>query len=220
MAACLSGHALAQDADYLARTFNPAHADLPRSAGVPAQLGNENYVDALTRLVYYWAYPAIDVTSRTSMWELMKDGPGLMFGVGPGSPVNASGCIAGYLPPSQRIVVTPNNDTFYGEAFLDLGREPVVIQTPADVPAGHYWVMQIVDVFTNVVRTLGSAWNTPAGKFLLVGPDWKGEKPEGFAEIIRLTTNYGGIFPRSFAARTPEAAARAIAVQNRWASTR
>ena len=214
LATLLSGQALAQDADYLARTFNPVHADLARSAGTPALLANEQYVAALARLVYYWAYPAIDVTSRTGMWELMEAGPGLMFGVGPGSPVNESGCIAGYLPPSQRIIVTPNNDTFYGEAFLDLGRGPVVVQTPADVPDGHYWVMQIADVFTNVVRTLGSAWGTPGGKFLLVGPDWQGEKPAGFIEVIRLTTNYGGVFPRSFAARTPEAAARAIAVQN------
>ena len=142
------------------------------------------------------------------MWELMKDGPGLMFGIGPGSPVNESGCLAGYLPPAQRIVVTPNNDTFYGAAFVDLGREPVVVQTPTDVPEGHYWVMQIADVFTNVVHTLGSASGTPGGKFLLVGPDWQGEKPEGFIDVIRLPTNYGGVFPRSFAARTPEARER------------
>jgi Protein of unknown function (DUF1254)/Sulfatase len=171
--------------------------DLPRSAGIPAQLANEAYAEALARIVYYWAYPAIDVTSRTTMWELMKEGPGLMFGIAPGSPVNDNGCLSGYLPPAQRIVVTPNNDTFYGVALLDLGREPVVVQTPADVPEGHYWVMQIADVFTNVVRTLGSAWATPGGKFLLVGPDWLGDKPEGFIEVIRLPTNYGGVFPRS-----------------------
>ncbi len=199
---------------YLSEAFNPASPNLARSAAAPALLANEDYVEALARIVYYWAYPAIDVTSRTSMWELMKNGPGTMFGVGPGSPVNTSGCIAGYLPPAQRIVVTPNNDTFYGEAFLDLGREPVVVQTPADVPEGHYWVMQITDVFTNVVRTLGSAWGTPGGKYLLVGPDWQGDKPQGFEEVIRLTTNYGGIFPRSFAARTPDGRARAIAVQD------
>jgi hypothetical protein len=204
----------ASNVPYVARAFNPAHGDLPRSAGMPARLANEEYVEALARIVYYWAYPAVDITSRTSMWELMKEGPGLMFGIGPGSPVNESGCIAGYLPPTQRIVVTPNNDTFYGAAFLDLGREPVVIQTPTDVPEGHYWVMQIADVFTNVVHTLGSAWATPGGKFLLVGPDWQGDKPEGFIEVIRLPTNYGGVFPRSFAARTPEARAGAIAVQN------
>ena len=82
------------------------------------------------------------------------------------------------------------------------------------MPEGHYWVMQIADVFTHIVHTLGSAWGTPGSKFLLVGPDWQGEKPEGFIEVIRLPTNYGGVFPRSFAARTPEARERAIAVQN------
>ena len=95
-------------------------------AGVPAQLANEDYVEALARVVYYWAYPAVDIFGRTSMWETMKDGPGMMLGTAPGGPVNTSSCIADYLPPAQRIVVTPNNDTFYGATFVDLGREPVV----------------------------------------------------------------------------------------------
>lgn len=214
---CIAGSAFASSAPqtpYLAHAYDPANPGLARSAGAPAMVANEDYVKALARIVYYWAYPAIDVTSRTSMWELMKGGPGLMFGVGPGSPMNESGCIADYLPPAQRIIVTPNNDTFYGEAFLDLSREPVVVQTPAEAPPGHYWTMQIADIFTNVVRTLGSAWGTPGGKYLLVGPDWKGEKPAEFVDVIRLTTNYGGVFPRSFASRTPEARARAIAVQD------
>jgi hypothetical protein len=214
---CAASAAIAQPASQpssIARAYNPAHPDLPRSAGQPAQLANEAYVESLAHIVYYWAYPAIDVFGRTSMWEMMKAGPGLMFGIGPGAPVNESGCIAGYLPPNQRIIVTPNNDTFYGVSFLDLGREPVVVQTPANVPKGHYWVMQIADVFTNVVHTLGSAWGTPGGKYLLVGPDWQGRKPEGFVDIVRMPTNYGGVFPRSFAARTPEASKRAIAVQN------
>ena len=53
---------------YAARAFTPAHGDLARSAGVPAQLANEEYVEALTRLVYYWGYPAVDVMTRTSQW--------------------------------------------------------------------------------------------------------------------------------------------------------
>jgi hypothetical protein len=197
---------------YPARAFTPAHGDLARSAGVPARLANEAYVEALARIVYYWAYPAVDVFGRTSMWETMKDGPGMMLGTAPGAPVNTSSCLTSYLPPAQRIVVTPNNDTFYGVSFVDLGREPVVIQTPAEVPQGHYWTIQIADVFTNVVYQLGSASKTPGGKFLLVGPDWTGEKPNGFIDILRLSTNYGGAFQRSFAARTPEAKARAVAV--------
>ena len=99
------------------------------------------------------------------------------------------------MPPAQRMVVTPNNDTFYGAGFADLGAEPAVIQTPVDAPKGHYWTIQIVDVFTNVIHQLGSASATPGGKFLLVGPDWKGQKPDGFVDVLRMPTNYGGRFP-------------------------
>ena len=38
-------------APYVARAFTPAHADLSRSAGLPAQLANEEYVEALARIV-------------------------------------------------------------------------------------------------------------------------------------------------------------------------
>jgi hypothetical protein len=112
---------------YTALAFNPAHADLARSAGVPARLANEAYVEALARIVYYWGYAAVDQFGRHGMWEMLKSGPGLMFGILPGAPMNTTGCLADYLPPSQRFVVTPNNDTFYGPGFTDLGQEPAVI---------------------------------------------------------------------------------------------
>jgi hypothetical protein len=54
-------------APYTARAFTPAHGGLARSGGVPAQLANVEYVEALARVVYYWGYPAVDVMTRTSM---------------------------------------------------------------------------------------------------------------------------------------------------------
>jgi hypothetical protein len=197
---------------YTASAFTPAHADLARSAGVSAQLANEEYVAALARVVYYWGYPAVDLLGRTGMWKLMKDGPGSVAGLLPGAPANTSSCAADYMPPSQRWVVTPNNDTIYGGSLLNLALEPAVIQTPSDVPKGQYWTMQIVDAFSNVQYQLGSRAGTPGGKYLLVGPGWQGKKPEGFVDVLRLPTNIGGVFNRSFAARTAESKARAIAV--------
>ncbi|MET0674361.1 MAG: DUF1254 domain-containing protein [Bradyrhizobium sp.] len=197
---------------YAARALTPAHGDLARSAGVPAQLANEEYVSALARVVYYWGYPAVDGFGRTNMWEIMKGGPGAMLGLMPGAPMNTTGCLADYMSPTQRWVVTPNMDTIYGAGFANLGVEPAVIQTPTDSPKGHYWTIQIADVFTNVVHQLGAASNTPGGKFLLVGPDWKGQTPDGFIGILRMPTNIAGVFPRSFAARTPEAKAKALKV--------
>jgi hypothetical protein len=159
-------------------------------------------------------YPAVDAFARTTMWEIAKSGPGAMFGLLPGAPMNTTACLADYMSPAQRWVVTPNNDTIYGGGLANLGVEPAVIQTPTDVPRGHYWTIQIADAFTNVVHQLGSASRTPGGKFLLVGPDWKGQKPDGFIDILRMPTNVAGVFQRSFAARTPEAKARAVAVLN------
>ena len=197
-------------APYTVRALNPAHADLPNGAGIGARLANENYVDALARIVYYWGYPAVDTFDRTSAWEVMKNaGPGATLGLFPGAPKNRMGYVDDYLPPSQRKVVTPNNDTIYGAGFADLGEDSVVVQTPADVPKGHYWTIQIVDVFTTVTHQLGSSVATRGGKYLLVGPKWNGTKPAGFVDVLRSPTNVAGVFGRSFAARTPEGKAQA-----------
>jgi hypothetical protein len=194
--------------------LTPAHADLQALAGIGAQLANENYVKALAHVIYYWGYPAVDTFGRTSAWELMKAGPGATLGLFPGAPKNHMGYLDDYMPPAQRKVVTPNNDTIYGVGLADLNAESVVIQTPADVPQGHYWTIQIVDLFTTVTHQLGSTSGTPGGKFLLVGPNWKGKQPDGFIDVLRSPTNVAGVFGRSFAARTPAAKATARAVLN------
>jgi hypothetical protein len=197
---------------YPARAFTPAHGELADSAGVPARLANEEYVEALARVVYYWGYPAVDVMTRTSQWQLMKHGPGAVDGVFPGGPVNTSGCLADYMSAAQRMVVTPNNDTIYMSGFADLRKEPAVVQTPTTVPKGHYWTIQVADVFTNVIYQLGSAANTPSGKYLLVGPDWKGEKPADFLGVLRMPTNVAWVPGRSFAAHTPDSKAESLDV--------
>src|SRR6476469_9608746 len=137
--------------------FTPVHPDLANAAGVSAQLANEKYVESLARIVYYWGYPAVDTFGRTSTWQLMNE-PGATMGPFPGA---------------------PKNDSIYGARFADLADDSVVIQTPTEVPEGHYWTIQSVDLFTTVRYQLGSASGTPGGKLVLVGPDWTGEKPAG-----------------------------------------
>lgn len=200
---------------YGVRQFTPAHPDLANGGGVPASLASEHYVEALARVVYVWGHPLVNTFGRTSTWALMEGhGPGMAMGLFPGCPKNWMGYVDDYLPAAQRKVVTPNNDTIYGACFADLGVEPVVIQTPDDVPEGHYWTIQIVDAFTAVTHQLGSASGTPAGKYLWVGPDWLGVAPDDFVEVLRSPTNIGVAMARSFAARTPEGKARARTVLN------
>lgn len=193
--------------------MNPAHPDLANAAGVRAQLANEQYVESLARISYYWGYPAVNTFGRTDTWQVMQ-APGATMGLFPGAPKNRLGYLDDYMSAAQRKVVTPNNDTIYGAGFADLTEGAVVIQTPRDVPQGHYWTIQIVDLFTTVTHQLGSASGTPGGKLLLVGPGWTGERPAGFLDVLHSPTNVAGVFGRSFAARTPEAKARARAVLN------
>jgi hypothetical protein len=173
---------------YAARAFNPAHPDLAMGAGVPARLAYEKYVKSLARIVYYWGLPAIDTMGRTSGWQLMK-APGATLGLFPGAPKNTMGYLDDYMPPAQRKVVTPNNDTIYGVCLFDLSADSLVLQTPTEAPKGHYWTIQIVDLFTTVTHQIGSASHTPGGKFLLVGPKWQGQKPDGFIDVLRSPTN-------------------------------
>ncbi len=196
---------------YTARELNPANPDLPRSASVAALVGYKAYVAALAKVVYYWGYPFVDVSGRTSQWQLMKE-PGALAGLVPAGPMNKMGYLSNYMDRHQRWVVTPNNDTIYTSGLTDLSQEPVVVQTPTDVPNGHYWTIQIVDAFTNVVYQLGSRSNTPGGKFLLVGPDWDGQMPEGFVDVLPMPTNLAWLPARSFAAPTPEGRAAALSV--------
>lgn len=72
-------------AEQAARSFAPAHPDLPHAGGVAAQAGSESYVEALARVVFYWAYPGVDTFGRTNVWQIMAGQRGTMLGILPGA---------------------------------------------------------------------------------------------------------------------------------------
>jgi hypothetical protein len=86
--------------------------------------------------------------------------------------------------PQDNKVVSPNNDTFYSRALLDLRGEPVVLEVPA--VQGRYYSFQLVDMRTDNLDYIGTrATGNQAGRYLIAGPDWQGELPAGFAGVIR-----------------------------------
>ncbi len=84
-------------------------------------------------------------------------------------------------------VVSPNADTLYSSAWLDLSQEPVVLSLPE--MGQRYYLMQLLDAWTNVFACPGTR-TTGNGKadFAVVGPGWKGNLPAGVKEI-RSPTN-------------------------------
>src|SRR5580692_9218457 len=71
-------------------------------------------------------------------------------------------------------IVTPNNDTPYSWAWLDLRAEPYVLSVPA-VPKDRYYVVQWIDLFTQNFAYVGvRSTGFSAGSYVIAGPEWHG----------------------------------------------
>ena len=99
--------------------------------------------------------------------------------------------------PADTDIVTPNNDTPYSWAWLDLRAEPMVLKLPA-VPAPRYAVNQWFDLYTHNfaytgVRTTGRN----GGTYLFAGPRWQGSVPKGITKVFRAETEFIGTLTRT-----------------------
>ncbi|MGA9001998.1 MAG: DUF1254 domain-containing protein [Pseudolabrys sp.] len=87
-------------------------------------------------------------------------------------------------------IVTPNSDTPYSFAWLDLRAEPIVLSVPAVDPKRYYSVM-LCDGNTYNYGYIGSrATGSEAGDYMVVGPDWKGAPPSGIKKMFRSSTQF------------------------------
>jgi hypothetical protein len=99
--------------------------------------------------------------------------------------------------PADTDIVTPNNDTPYSWAWLDLRAEPMVLSLPA-VPAPRYYVNQWFDLHThNFAYTGVRATGREAGTYLFAGPHWDGAVPEGITQVFRTETDFVGTLTRT-----------------------
>ncbi len=87
-------------------------------------------------------------------------------------------------------VVTANSDTPYSFLWMDLRAEPIVISVPA-VEKGRYYSVQLEDGNTFNYGYIGTrATGNEPGDYLVVGPDWQGEKPAGIKQVFHSTTQF------------------------------
>jgi hypothetical protein len=87
-------------------------------------------------------------------------------------------------------VITPNSDTPYSFAWMDLRAEPVVLSVPAVDPKRYYSIM-LCDGNTFNYGYIGSrATGSEAGDYMVAGPDWQGATPPGIKKVFRSTTQF------------------------------
>ncbi len=104
-------------------------------------------------------------------------------------PFNEVACEARLFTPDDRAVVTPNADTPYCMFWLDLRAEPQVLTVPEMEPERFYH-FQLVDLYTHNFAYVGTlTTGNGAGSFLIAGPGWQGDRPEGIEEIMSSETD-------------------------------
>jgi len=102
------------------------------------------------------------------------------------APLNTFGHARQLFGPEVEFV-SPNNDTLYTIAAVDVTEEAQVLHLPDT--HDRYYVMQFVDAWSNNFAYLGRrATGTKEGYYLLAGPDWEGEVPKG-VNLLRTPTN-------------------------------
>ncbi len=124
--------------------------------------------------------------------------------------------IHGQLFPDHtfRNVVRPNNDTLYSFAWLDLDAGPQVLTVPDT--SGRYYVMPFMDAWTNVFASIGKRnTGTKAGSYLIAGPDWEGQVPEGITDLVRSPTPMVWMIGR-IQTNGPDDVAAVIALQRQF----
>jgi hypothetical protein len=142
-----------------------------------AQLSASNKPEDIATLAYVWGFPLVTMERQFNY----VTSPNIPHGVGRG-PANSLSCGSELVNASVTDVVNPNTDTLYCPAQLDLNKEPVVLVVPPI--SDRYNVFQLLDAYTNDYAYIGQrATKGIGGTYLIAGPDWNGQVPEGMTPI-------------------------------------
>jgi len=124
---------------------------------------------ALSAEVFTYAYPLVLMDVTRELMSLR-------------TPPNTFSHKRTFPDASFTEVVTPNADTLYSSAWLDLSKEPVVLSVPDT--RGRYYLMPLMDAWTNVFASPGKrTTGTQRGNFVITGPGWEGPLPKGMKQI-------------------------------------
>lgn len=160
----------------------------PADANAGVDMTDED-LTALVKQAYTYAYP-VSVMYQTRYKAVYDD-------TNPNrADLNQFMHLSNLKTYADRDVTTPNNDTLNSYAWLDLSEEPIVLSVPAD-PENRYYVVPLMDFYTNVFDSVGiSTTGTAAGDYVIVGPDWTGDTPQGLP-VIQSPTDWVWIIART-----------------------
>jgi hypothetical protein len=159
----------------------PVFAALLSAAAARAELTRDE-TQAIVQEAYVYGFPLVDNYRVLYTYAVDTKSPEYK------GPFNTITNIARVYTPEDTAIQTPNSDTPYSFAALDLRAEPIVLTLPA-IEKNRYYSVQLVDLYTYNFGYLGTrTTGNDGGSFMIAGPGWKGETPKGVAKVIRADT--------------------------------
>ena len=146
---------------------------------------------AIAKEAYIYGFPIVDNYRVMYSYFVNKDDPEYKGGW------NEVHNTARLYTPEDKAIQTPNSDTPYSALGADLRTEPLVLTVPP-IEQNRYYSLQFVDLYTYNFAYVGSrTTGNGGGKYLLAGPNWKGDKPDGVNEVIRSDTDLALVLYRT-----------------------
>ncbi|GAA7769191.1 cell envelope protein [Cupriavidus sp. SHE] len=140
---------------------------------------NEAEVRAIAREAYIYGYPVVEAYKTLYAQAVDQGGPNFK------APFNQIGNTANVFTPNDTAIITPNSDTPYSFVWMDLRAEPLVLTLPP-IENKRYYSVQLIDLYTHNFAYLGTRTSgNQGGNYMIVGPDWSGEKPANVKAVIR-----------------------------------
>ena len=112
----------------------------------------------------------------------------------PGAEINSLRHRSALSTPADRYITTPNNDTLYSAAWLDLSAGPVRFSIPA--MGTRYHSVELMDMFSDAFEILRNE-SSGTRHFLIAGPDWKGRAGPG-ETLVRSPTRDAWLVARTY----------------------
>jgi hypothetical protein len=166
--------------------------ETPKSSPPPSPAAvTPEQARSIAKDAYIYGFPMVDNYRIQHSYFVNKEGPEYKGGW------NEIHSIARVYTPEDKAVQTPNSDTPYSMLGADLRTEPLVLTVPP-IEQDRYYSLQFVDGYTYNFAYVGSrTTGNGGGKYLLAGPNWKGDKPAGINEVIRSDTDLALVIYRT-----------------------
>jgi len=150
-----------------------------------------NEARAIAKDAYIYGFPMVDNYRINFSYFVDPKSPEFK------APWNTIDSVARVFTPYDKAIQTPNSDTPYSMLGMDLRAEPLVLTIPP-IEKDRYFSVQLIDAYTHNFDYIGSRTTGNGGSnFMVAGPNWKGETPNGIAKVFRSETEFSFAFYRT-----------------------